>query len=338
MLFRNSINVLMENFKNVYRIMAYKLIVSLITSALCCVIVLPGLLDILSSAPVTAFVAEIKKFFPALFAADAAALATIKDNLLGADGILRSITNLLVSQSTGIVLSVIGCLGVLLLKRFIDTLCYFSIGDILNDRMSSYSETPFFSSFVANLGKASRFALFYVPVTFLFDLVCVLLGYLLISYVNLFLALFLFLLLTVLVQTTKLTFTGRIMPAMTADDKGLFESFHYVDETEKKQRTKLFSNYLVAVYTVLIVNVVAAICTLGSALLLTVPASYLLFICVQYVNYYTIKGKKYFITYDSIASNPDRGDREHFFDYIEETASANERELTSEEKISKEEK
>ena len=29
-----------------------------------------------------------------------------------------------------------------------------------------------------------------------------------------------------------------------------------------------------------------------------------------------IKGKKYFITYDKIASNPDRGDREHFFDYI----------------------
>ena len=68
----------------------------------------------------------------------------------------------------------------------------------------------------------------------------------------------------------------------------------------------------------IILNVMAAICTFGSALIVTIPTSYLLFICIQYVNYYTVKGKKYFITYDRIESNLDHGDSEHFFDYIEE--------------------
>ena len=55
-------------------------------------------------------------------------------------------------------------------------------------------------------------------------------------------------------------------------------------------------------------------------MIVTVPASYMVFICEQFVNYYTIKGKKYFITFDRIASNPDCGDREHIFEYIDETA------------------
>ena len=90
------------------------------------------------------------------------------------------------------------------------------------------------------------------------------------------------------------------------------------DKKEKKQRLKIFSTYLVSVYLIMIVNIMAAITTFGSALIITVPASFFFLICLQYVNYYTIKGKKYFLTYEQIATNPDRGDSEHFFNYISE--------------------
>ena len=310
----------MENFKNVYKIALYKFVVTLIAGALCCAIVLPGLLDILSAEPFTALITQSKRFLPALFSANAESLATIKAELFGVDGILDRCVLLLKENLAGIALSVIGCVVVWLVRRFVDTLCYFSVGDILNDKMSAYAETPFFASFVSNLGKASRYALFYVPIAFLFDLFCVFVALVLLRFLNALVALFFALLITILVQSLKLTITGRIVPAMTADNKGLFECFREVDETEKKQRVKLFSNYLVTVYAVVIVNAVSAFATLGSALILTIPASYFLFICVQYVNYYTLKGKKYFITYESIATNPDRGDSEHFFDYVDETA------------------
>ena len=96
------------------------------------------------------------------------------------------------------------------------------------------------------------------------------------------------------------------------------QAIRFGDKQQRKQWKKVFSTYIVTIYVVIIINVIGAVCTFGSALLLTVPASFMLFICEQFVNYYTVQGKKYFITYDRIAINRDRGDSEHFFETVEE--------------------
>ena len=103
---------------------------------------------------------------------------------------------------------------------------------------------------------------------------------------------------------------------MVADGKRAREAIFSKMKRDKKQGWKAFGNYVVTVYFLIIVNVVAAVCTFGSALLITVPASFFFLICQHYVGYYTENGKKYFITYERIATNPDRGDRENFFAYI----------------------
>lgn len=321
MLFRNAIRLLLENFKNVYKIMLYKFIVSLVAGALCCAMILPELLDIWNSQPMDNLFAGVRGFLVALFDADQAALSTVKNEIIIAG---KEVVELIAKKATGITLAAVGCVVVYLLRRVADTLCYFTVGSTLNDRMSTYSETHFFTAFVANLGKAFVYALVYVPVVFLFDVVTIGLVAFLIYSLNVLPGLFFGITLIVLMQALKLTFTGLWMPAMTADNKRLREAFRYANKTERKQRTKAYATYIAGVYTVIIFNVIAALCTFGSALILTVPTSYMLFICLQYVYYYTIKGKKYFITYDKIASNPDFGDREHFFDYINETKIDNE--------------
>ena len=324
MLFRNSIKLLRENFKGVYKILLYKFIVSLVAGALFAAMILPELIEIVNSVETHALWLDIQAMFKAFFAANGRALEMAKASIFGLDGTLNGVVKLILSKMTAIVLTAIGCVAVYLLKRFTETLCYFAVGSSLNDRMSAYAETPFIASYVQNLGKASRYALVYVPSVFLLDAVTISLSLLVLTNLNIFPALFLSVTLIVVMQATKLTFTGLWMPSMTADNKPLKQSFAY-DKTECKQLPKIFSTYVVTVYGVIILNVIAAVCTFGSALLITVPASYMLFICVQYVNYYTIKGKKYFITYDKIASNPDRGDREHFFDYITQTEETSEK-------------
>jgi hypothetical protein len=124
----------------------------------------------------------------------------------------------------------------------------------------------------------------------------------------------------VLGHALKLSIVGHWMPAMTADGKTLKGALGYLEKGESRQFGKTYSLYMVLVYCVIICNVVAAICTFGSALIVTIPLSYLTFICVQHVSYYTLKGKKYFISHDRIASNPDKGDLEHYFDYIQDEA------------------
>ena len=53
-------------------------------------------------------------------------------------------------------------------------------------------------------------------------------------------------------------------------------------------------------------NVVAAIATLGSALLLTVPLSYIFLLSVQFVHYYQNAGKKYFVSLNKIVGKEDK--------------------------------
>ena len=324
MLFRNSVRLLLENFKNVYKILLYKLIILLVAFALCTAIILPQLLEIVNSAPMQDLISGGQSFFTALFSADAARLGVIKEELFGANGALHRLIALLSTKTVGIVLVIVGCLLVYLIKRFFDTLCYFAVGGVLNDKMSTYAETPLGASYVKNFGRACCYALVYVPIAFAIEAAALVLCYFALRFLNILISLFLSVTLIVLAQTLKFTFTGRSMPAMITDGARLRNSFRYVDKTEKKQQAKAFSVYLVSVYAVVIVNVIAAIFTFGSALIITIPVSYFLFICEQFTHYYTIQGKKYFITYERIASNPDRGDREHFFDYIDEIEDAKE--------------
>ena len=319
MRFRNSVRLLMENFKNVYKILIYKLVILFVTAALISALLLPGLMEILESAEMTAFVEDIREFVRALIGGNSEFLAGFQEQFKVT---VAALAKLLDSMMSRIVWSLVGVAVVYLLGRFMDTLGYFSIGSILNDRMGTYAETPFAAAYIRNLGRASLYSIVYVPVVFLFDVIvialCWFLFFYLFSFLNVFLSLFFSMTFIVLCQALKLTLTSMWLPAMASDNMSVGQAMRFGRKSQKKQWNKVYSTYIVTVYVVIILNVVAAVCTFGSALLVTVPASYFLFICEQFVNYYTVQGKKYFITYDRIATNRDRGDSEHFFDTVED--------------------
>ncbi len=319
MRFRNSFRLLMENFKHVFKLFWAKLIISLVATALCCTFVLPELISLWESAEVQTLVTKVKELFSLLFVATPEEIEAVKNEIFDKGGALSGVTSLLSSMSLEIALTLVGCAIVYLLKRYAETVCHFTTGCMLNDKMSTFAESGYWATFVANLGKASAYSLVYVPLVFLFDVVIIGVVWVILSIFPLLAALFVGMTAVVLMQAFKLTVTNHWMPAMSVDGKGVKAAMHFGDKLERKQRLKTFSAYLVSVYFIVVVNVIAALCTFGSGLIITLPASYFFLICMQYVNYYTIKGKKYFLTFEQIESNPDHGDSEHFFDYIEET-------------------
>lgn len=319
MLFRNSIRLLFENFKNTYKILLYQIVVSLISTALCCAMILPSLNDIMESWAMQEFITDCKSLFSAFFSANAEELSLAKQSLFGTDGTLATLGNFIYAKATPLILGTVGCAIVYLVKRVADTLCYFAVGSVLNDKMSAYASTPFKTAYLGNLDKALKYAVLYVPVVFLWDILTLGMIVLLFATVDLIPSLFFGMLVLVLMQAGKLTLTWRWMPSMV-DGNRLRDSLFSKESIEKKQRWKIFGCYIGAVYFVIIVNVVSALTTFGSALLITAPASYLFFIAMQFVSYYTLKGKRYFITYNHVAVNPDRGDRENVFNYVDETA------------------
>ncbi len=318
MRFRNSFRLLTENFKHVYKLLWAKLIITLLATALCCSFVLPELMRIIESSEVQTLIQDTKELFKLLFAGKPEEMEAVKNAIFGKGGDLKQVASMLSSKVVEISLTIVGCALVYLLKRYAETVCHFTTGSMLNDKMATYAESPYWATFVANLGKASVYSLVYVPLVFLFDVATIAVIWLILSFAPLLTGLFAAMTVVVLLQALKLTVTSPWMPAMTADGKGIGQAMKLGDQTERRQRFKTYSGYLVSVYLIIIVNVIAAIFTFGSALLITVPASYFFLICMQYVNYYTTKGKKYFLTYQHIASNPDHGDSEHFFEYIDE--------------------
>ena len=315
MLFRYSLRLLMENFKNVYKILLYKAIVGIVMTALCAALILPEIMEIWDNAITQELVKKLRELFAAFFSGDEQLIKTVKDAIFSANGLVYQFGNYVLSRAKALVLATVGCIIIFLVKRFADTLCYFSVGSVINDKMGKFAETRLSMSYIENFKKACKYAVVYVPLAFLFDAISIVLVLLLLQNVNFLSALSLSVTLVVLLQCVKFTCTWHWIPSMVTDNVRVRDLFKGVQGVPKKQTGRLFSTYLVSVYCVIILNVSAALFTFGSALLLTVPISYLLFVCLHFVQYYTLKGKKFFIRLDQIAHNKDFGDSANLLDY-----------------------
>lgn len=340
MRFINVLRLLMKNFKQVVYLFISKAITALVVIALCAAFILPELLEIVESSAAQALYKDFMQILP-FHLEGGAPYDPVRaiNEIFQTGGSLSQFWTFLVSESVNFIPAIVGCVLVYLVKCFVDEVVHFTVGRTLNDKMATYAETPFGTAFVANLGKASNYAWLYALVTVVTDGVALGLIVVFLRFVPLVLALFLSMTAIVALQALKMTLTGSWMPAMTTDDRSLKGAIADKEVFSKSYFSKTYMLYIVLVYLVIILNVVAAVCTCGSALLLTVPMSYLLFISAQYVNYYTMQGKKYFITYERIESNLDHGDHAHFFDYLEEKeeCAAKEEGIMQEECVAKEE-
>jgi len=317
MRFRNTFTLLIENFKNVSRVFLYKVVVGLVAIALYGVLILPQVVEILASAEWLTLMEDLRTLAAAFMPGHAADFEPLRDQIVNVS--LPAFGDLVWTMAGEIVGRAVCCIIVYLLQRFLDTMCYFTIGGVINNRMTTYADTPFMQSYVTNMGKSAKYSLAYVPISFAFDVLSLAVAALMFFAFNVPTALFIGVTVIVAGQALKLTYTSAWMPAITADGMSLKQAMRAMEKTEKKHHRKSFVLYVVLVYCIIILNGVAALFTFGSALLLTVPTSYLLLICAQYVNYFTVKGKKYFVTFDDIATNACKGDTEHFFDYVDAT-------------------
>ena len=323
MRFRNAFHLLLENFRNVYKILLYKLVVAIICVALYSALILPQINAIFSSQEWTNLLADAREFLSAFLPGATVDYTAIRDQIMNQS--LPAFGSLVVGMMGGIIWRFVGCAVVYLLQCFADTMCYFTTGAILNNKMTTYAETSFGEAYIKNLGKSAKYSLVYVPIAFLFDVATAALCLLALSLLSTFAAFFICVTIIAVMQSWKLTCTAAWMPSMTEDNLTIGQAFKALTKEERAQRSKLFTTYLAVVYLIMIINVIAFFCTMGSALLLTIPASFMILICVQYVNYFTLKGKKYFLTYQAIESNEHRGDTEHFFSYVaEETTETTE--------------
>jgi hypothetical protein len=206
-------------------------------------------------------------------------------------------------KSGRIILSGLFFLIIYIIGSFLNGISNYAMGGMVNDHMSSLSHLGFIQALIRDLKSACIFQITYVGINLIYDTLLIIICYnILFGMFSVFGIVSIFLASTVFVglYALKLTYLSGIMPAMIADKKGLLPAIKSSFKINKKQGSRLFSTYVASVLLIIYINVSMAVVTLFSSLLITVPLSFLLIICIQFVTYYTINDKKYFINYDNI--------------------------------------
>ena len=179
--------------------------------------------------------------------------------------------------------------------------------------MAFYGKTNFSAAFFSNLGRAMLYQVIYVPLAFVYDVcsvaiswgICWLLfsGFGSLGFLAVLFGLIVGITCEICFQALKLSIVASWMPAVICEKK-VVPAFQKSLSNGRRFAAR-FGNFLVAIYLIVVANVLCFIATLGSAVIITVPASFLLLVCLQLVCYYEDNGKKYYLNAHRVVGEED---------------------------------
>lgn len=316
MKFKRSFNVFIDNFSVTYKLLLYKLIVSVLFICISVGLIHPIINNVTQSTEFSDLLAGVRDFFLKLIDGETGELRAITDEIVDS---FNSIIALIRGQQTRIIISAIVLVLAYLVQKFLQGIGHYTAACLINDKMALHASSPFISTMIRNLGKASIYNLVYVPLSFAYD---VLSGFLvggLLFYCFTFLPLLLRIYLTVvcvlLLIIIKMMFTTDWLPAMICGKNGNLGAMRATFNRKGKNNKYVISNYVILVLIIMAANVGAVLLTLGAGLLITVPSSYIILICFQFVNYCDDNEILYFADKNTIIK-PDKVkevSREDFF-------------------------
>ena len=135
------------------------------------------------------------------------------------------------------------------------------------------------------------------------------------SVIPFLISLFLFITVIVFAIAVKMTFTSDWLPALVRGKLGHGGAMKYSFNCKGKHVFGVLSNFIVFMLLIFGINAAALICTFGVGLLITIPASYVMIISFEFVNYYDRENIKYFIDKNTIIKPAKEHEltREEFF-------------------------
>ena len=215
MKFRHSLTVLIDNFSLTYKQLVYKLVIALITAGLTVAIVYPFLNALTSLEEFKNLLESIKTFFNNLLEGKLDADLKISEKIKAA---IESIGTLIEENSGVIALGITGLIFVRLVNMFFSSIGNYAAAAVINDKMALRAQSPFLITLIKNLKNACLYSLMYVPLSFLYDAICVIAMYFFIfkalTIVPMLIQIFMFLTAIVFLITLKLTLASDWLPAL----------------------------------------------------------------------------------------------------------------------------
>lgn len=294
----------MDNFSVVYKQLLYRLIILLISGAICWAGVYPFIKTFIDSSHLNALVEGVKGFISNLLQGKTGELEELSASVQTAYAGLIELLNTKLTQA---VLSVLLVLLITIAAKWFMGLGNYATASVINDKMALRANQPFLGTLIRNLKSAAIYNAIYVPLSVLYDLlVVVAMFFLFLMLLNhifyFFICLFLFVLVVMFALTFKMTVTTDWLPALIRGKMKQGAAMKYTFSRKGKNTFNVMSNFAVILIIVFALNMAAFLLTLGVGLLLTIPSSYVIIICFEFVNYYDREEIKYSIDKNTIIS------------------------------------
>lgn len=301
MKFKHSFHVFVDNFAVTYKQLLYRLVILLITIGLNFAIVYPLIKGFTASVEYSSLMDGIKAFLKNLVEGHpdqmGAAYEQIKQSF-------KDLLDYISRNSGSIILASLGVVAVHLIGKFFTSLGNYAMAAVINDKMALRANSAFLITLVKNLKEACLYSLIYVPLSFIYDVLIAGLLFLIVFkalfFLPVLLNIFLFVTLCVLAISFKMVFTTDWLPALIRSKKKQGAAFLYTFNRRGKNTLNVLSNFIVIVLIIFAVNVFAVLFTFGAGALITVPSSYAILVCFEFVNYYDREELKYFIDKNTI--------------------------------------
>ncbi len=315
--FKHSFHVFVDNFSTTYKLLVYRLIVLAITVGLSCAVLVPSIGCISDTVQYTDLQTSVTALWSDLIALNTADLQVRLQDVKDA----FEAFNHLLSDKSWLVATVVICMCVVyVIDRFLVGVGNYVTGALVHDKMVMYTRSSFTITLFKNIKQASIYAAILAPLAFVYDAICLVIMWAIISVglkglsftlIKIFIVAALFL----VFSAVKFAFTTDWLPALIDAKMKHRKAICYTFSRKGKKTLDVLSNSLVLKLTVFALNVAAGVFTFGAGLLLTLPASSLILSSYCFVNYFDRNKQKYFVDeYTVIGPKKDTPvSREEFF-------------------------
>lgn len=318
MKFRHTFHVFVDNFSVIYKQLLYRLIILALFAAIGVTSLYPFLKRLVASEALNNMVQGIKQFIDNFLDGNMGELAGISQKIKDA---FHQIIEIMKNNTVGLVWAGLLLLVIIIIEKWFTGLGNFTTSVLVNDKMALRANSPFVGTLIRNIKKAALYNLIYVPLSILYDLALgvgiftVLFFLVMKSGIGILVSIFIFTLMMIFSTSWKMTFTSDWLPALIRGKMSQRNAIKYTFSRKNKNTFNVLSNYIVMDILILGGNVAAFVFTFGVGLLISIPASFVVLICFELVNYYDREEIRYFADKNTIIK-PEKEkilSREEFF-------------------------
>ena len=297
MSYRNSVKLLISNFSIVWKQLLYLLIISLLCFSISYSILIPTIKLIRAEG----IISEITSIFETIYTAPSELFTAVQNT--GAH-----LVSCLKANFGTIWPSIFGAIiFARIIFSILKYISYYNVTSVMHMKMTCFVEVGYTRNLISNLSPAFRYAfsriVYSIPFTVVKALTLVLYFKSASSIISVVIGLFIcFMVLIMLSAIETSLFVGHAPTMIEQNGEGsAFKAFLVGCKSVFKKYARILSNAIVICITIIVLNLFLGIFTVGSALLITLPAS-IVFKCIFDLSAYLgATGKRYYLAENTLA-------------------------------------